>query len=100
MFESRELKALSARKAQLLQASEANRQSLNAAATQFRPLVGWIDTGMEWARRARALGPVLALLLRSAKSDGSCREGGSGWLTRIVNLTETASAVWRVFRAL
>ncbi len=98
MFGNRELAACQARKAALLQQSDANREVLAEVARALRPVAAWVDVGVTVARRARtvfsALAPWLSLW-RSGKEQGS---GFIGKFAEAMALGRSLSGLWKRWR--
>ena len=98
MFENRQLTHFQGRKAVLLQKSAAHRREFKTEAQNLRRVAGWMDLGIDAARKARAGGDVMAswLCLRRARKDESA--GFTRKLAAAISLARSLPALWKSWR--
>ncbi len=97
MFDPGQLKACAARKAALLSQSAAHRRVLTTEAKRLKPVVQWVDLGVEWTKKIRAgysvLGPLVDALWHPSTT------GGIGSVVQrvrgILSMARSLSALWK-----
>lgn len=94
MFENEPLTQCRQRKAALLLQSATHRLALLAEARNLRPVAGWVDVGLDAARKARtgwnALAPLLACWrMRKQESPDLIHK-----LTNALSVARSLAAVW------
>lgn len=98
MFGRGQLDQCQQRKAALLQRSAIHRRTLIREAASLRPVVGWVDQGIEFAHKARmgwsVLVPLLALRRDRAPGSGGLLQRISG----VLSLARAIREAWRRWR--
>lgn len=97
MFDTGQLKPLADRKRSLLAQSAAHRRVLTTEAARLKPVIHWVDLGLEWSRKIKSgysiLGPLLDALWHPTAAGGVSR-----WVQRVrglISVAQSISALWK-----
>jgi len=93
------MKALAARKQELLEASAVQRERVLVECAQIEARLGWIDRGLTTARRVLPIVGLLLPLIRLWKSRTASRDGRStlGRLLDMASIAQRFASIWHEF---
>jgi hypothetical protein len=89
------LNGLARRKASLLLQSAVHRQTLMKEAENVRPVAGWVDLGIEAARKVQTGWSVLAPLLPLWKTPEHQPSGFIHKVTAAISFARSLTAMWK-----
>jgi hypothetical protein len=95
MFGNGQLTHCQQRKAALLQHRAVHRRVLLTEAQNLRPAAGWVDLGIDIARKARTGWNVLAPLFSLWQSQKQEPSGFVHKLAEAISLARSLTAVWK-----
>ncbi len=98
MFASGQLTRCQRRKAALLQQSTALRHTLTTEAQRLRPVMGWVELGMDLTRKARTGWATLAPLLSLWRTQKQESSGLVHKLAGAISLARSLAALWKGWR--
>ena len=95
MFRYGQLTHSQQRKSALLQQSTAHRRALITEADNLRPVAGWVDLGIDVARKARTAWSVLAPLLSVWQARRQESSGFVHKLAEALSLARSLTELWK-----
>lgn len=98
MFGNGQLTRCQQRKATLLQQSAPHRRALMTEAQNLRPVAGWVDLGINVARKARTGWSVLAPLHSLRQTREQEPSGVVHKLAEAISLARSIAALWKNWR--
>ncbi len=99
MFESRRLIHCQQREASLIQQSTLRRRALRTEAQNLHPVAGWVDLGIDIARKARTAWSFLAPLFSLRQTRQQESSGFVHKLADAVSIARSVLALWRSWRS-
>ena len=98
MFGNGRLTHCQQRKAALLQQSANHRRTLMTETQNLRPVAGWVDLGVNVARKARTGWSVMAPLLSPWQTRKQEPSGFVHKLAEAISLARSIAALWKNWR--